>query len=802
VCVALVAVMLALSVLTTTGSRAHAAPIAPTERLTNSLLQFTVGGHALGFAREGVYIASADHALRVEFVDSAGAEPLTDAAAADTGRTQLLSQVTYTNVWQGIDVKYQAVNGGIVKSSYLVAAGADAGQIRLHYNAPVTLNADGSLTAKFSTGQITESAPIAWQEIDGTRVPVQVSFRVGESPIAVRDMPYAIRHTLSANRESPKSLVSNLQSLRSNQPSAISFTLGAYDRARPLVIDPTLLWNTFMGASNFDVGNGIAIDGSGNVYVAGWSENTWGSPVNAHAGGSEAFAAKLNSSGALVWNTFMGSSSYDEANSIAVDDSGNIYVAGFSYDTWGSPVNAHAGGEDAFAAKLNGSGTLVWNTFMGASGIDIGSGIIVDSSEHAYVVGSSAATWGSPVTPYADGGEVAFAARLDGSNMRHAEQPTTSTELSAFAAKLDGNGVLVWNTFMGSSGDDYGYSIAIASGNVYIVGNSNASWGSPLTPFADEWDVFVVKLNGSGALLWNTFLGSLSGDYGGDITVDGSENVYVVGNSNDTWGLPVNAYAGGSDAFAAKLNSSGALVWNTFMGSSADIDDDIITNVDSVKINNRPMQSNHDDGSGIAVDGSGNVYIVGTSGATWGSPVNGHAGGGYDAFAAKLNSSGARQWNTFVGSSDNDWGRDIAIDGSGSIYVVGYSIATWGSPVDDHVDSYDAFAAKLITTITATDLAAFTARVNAQQHVVVKWRTDNEMNLVGFNVYRATKKNGTYKRLNKALIAAKHPGEILGANYSRTNKKVNAGKTYFYKLELVRANGASEWSAVRRVTLP
>jgi len=107
-----------------------------------------------------------------------------------------------------------------------------------------------------------------------------------------------------------------------------------------------------------------------------------------------------------------------------------------------------------------------------------------------------------------------------------------------------------------------------------------------------------------------------------------------------------------------------------------------------------------------------------------------------------------------------------------------------------------------INVPTAADLAAFTARVNPQQDVVVRWRTGNEMNLVGFNVYRATNKNRIYKQLNKELIAAKHPGGILGANYSHADKRVKAGKTYFYKLEIVRANGASEWSEVRRVTLP
>ncbi|OQY99151.1 MAG: hypothetical protein B6D41_01765, partial [Chloroflexi bacterium UTCFX4] len=348
------------------------------------LLQFTAGEHVLGFDRNGVYIASTDHALRVEFVGGAGAAPLADTAAADRGRAQPLQGVSYANVWQGIDVRYEAVNGGIVKSSYIVASGADTSQIRLRYNTPVTLNANGILTAAFPTGQITESAPIAWQEIDGTRVPVQVSFRVSE------------------------------------KASEVSFTLGEYDHARPLVIDPALLWNTFMGSWGWDQGRGIAVDGSGNVYVVGSSAESWGSPVNAHTDYFDAFVAKLNSSGTLQWNTFMGSSGFDDGYGIAVDGSGNIYVVGKSEQSWGSPVNAYAGGYDAFTAKLSSLGTLQWNTFMGSSGSDVGYGIAVDASGNVYVVGNSPESWGSPVNTYA-------------------------RELDAFAVKLSSSGTLQWN---------------------------------------------------------------------------------------------------------------------------------------------------------------------------------------------------------------------------------------------------------------------------------------------------------------------------------------------------------------------
>ena len=166
-----------------------------------------------------------------------------------------------------------------------------------------------------------------------------------------------------------------------------------------------------MGSSSYDEGSAIAVDGSRNVYVAGDSNSTWGSPENAHAGGADAFAAKLDSSGSLQWNTFMGSSSDDFGWAIEVDGSGNVYVAGTSIVTWGTPENAHAGNEDAFATGLDSNGSLQWNTFMGSSNADFGYAIAVDWSGNVYVAGTSIVTWGSPVNAHA-GNLDAFAAKL------------------------------------------------------------------------------------------------------------------------------------------------------------------------------------------------------------------------------------------------------------------------------------------------------------------------------------------------------------------------------------------------------
>jgi len=593
---------------------------------TNEMLQFVAGGHVLGFRKGDVFIASGVHALRIEFINARPVLPVDEGASPDTGNNRHaakpLGRVSYSDLWDGVTLVYKGHGTGVVKSTYTVQpVGIDAAspvdRIRLRYNVPVAVDRSGNLVFSFDTGDMKESRPVAWQDIKGEHIPVEVSF------------------CSLSERE-------------------VGFKVGSYDPQLPLVIDPVLSWNTFMGSSSDDEGSAIAVDGSGNVYVAGYSEDTWGTPVNPHAGFADAFAAKLSTSGVRQWNTFMGSESLDYGLAIAVDGSGNVYVAGWSFVTWGTPVNPFAGSSDAFAAKLNSSGVLQWNTFMGSAYEDDCFAIAVDGSGNVYVAGYCYATWGLPVNPFAGGGD-------------------------AFAAKLSLSGVRQWNTFMGSVSDDEGYAIAVdGSGNVYVAGESDATWGTPVNPHAGETDAFAAKLSTSGVRQWNTFMGGSSYDCGFAIALDGSGNVYVAGWSFVTWGAPVNPHAGSADAFAAKLNLSGVRQWNTFMGSAYT-----------------------DYGRAIAVDTSGNVYVAGYSHATWGLPVNPFAGGG-DAFAVKLSTSGVRQWNTFMGSASQDVSRGIAMDTSGNVYVAGTSEATWGTPVNPYAGGWDVFITKLNTTYSLT----------------------------------------------------------------------------------------------------
>ncbi|MCP4344869.1 MAG: hypothetical protein GY795_05010 [Desulfobacterales bacterium] len=244
------------------------------------LLQFTAGGHVICFQKDRFYMATGTHMLSVEFAgtegvmpESADPEGLQNLQGLSKKAAPPLGSVIYPDLYKGITLTYDRDSSSIMKSTWRIEPSASPDTVRMRYNVPVRLMEDGGLRLDFETGTMSESAPVAWQEIRGDRIPVDVAFS-------------------------------------QHGPRDIGFSTGAYDTGYPLFIDPALIWNTFMGAANLDSAYAAAVDGGGNMYVAGMSSLTWGAPVNALAGGADGFVVKLNSSGVRQWNTFMGGDWY------------------------------------------------------------------------------------------------------------------------------------------------------------------------------------------------------------------------------------------------------------------------------------------------------------------------------------------------------------------------------------------------------------------------------------------------------------------------------------------------------------
>ncbi len=280
--------------------------------------------------------------------------------------------------------------------------------------------------------------------------------------------------------------------------------------------------------------------------------------------------------------------------------------------------NANA---DGFIAKLSGSGALQWNTFFGSPDDEIPWSITADSNGSLFVTGQSYVSWGAPVQPHSAGWN------NDG-----------------FVAKFSGGGALQWNTFMGATGDpDGSYRVTTdISGNVYVTGISNATWGSPVNPFASNEETFVAKLDPGGVRQWNTFLGGAGYDQGMSIAVDAAGKVSVGGVSTATWGSPVLPFwAAPKNDFAARLTSSGVLEWHAFLRGT----DDSLSYFDP----------------GIALDSAGDILITGTSEERWGSPIRAYSGLTC-AFVAKLAEAPLSRPRHAAGDFDGDGTDELAVD--------------------------------------------------------------------------------------------------------------------------------------------
>lgn len=350
---------------------------------------------------------------------------------------------------------------------------------------------------------------------------------------------------------------------------------GTYD-AFVMKLNPSgtaLVYSTFLGGRDWDAGYGIATDAYGNAYVAGVTHSnnfpTFNPLQPAFRGGaSDAFVTMLDPSGALLtYSTYLGGTGIDTAYAIAVDPAGNAYVTGSTTNNTfptASPLLTFGGGtSDAFVAKIGVSDArLVYSTFLGGTGADVAQGIAVDPVGNVHVTGYTASTTTFPLAlalqpMHAGGTNDGFV-----------------TEIDAAGAALN------YSTFLGGRSDDFPTSIAVdPAGNTYVTGytaSNNFPLASALQPtYRGSDDAFVTKLEvGGAALVYSTYLGGTGLDLGWDIAVDAAGNAAVSGrtvSTNFPTADPFQAdYGGGlSDGFVTQLNAAGsAFIFSTYQGGA------------------------------------------------------------------------------------------------------------------------------------------------------------------------------------------------------------------------------------------
>lgn len=571
------------------------------------------------------------------------------------------ASVVYRELYTGIDLRYDGTDSNL-KATYLVASGADPGRIRWRYDGAETVAVDkhGRLEIRLAgagghSRTLVERAPVAWQDIAGRRVAVSVAF------------------ALAAD-------------------GAAGFRLGAYNSSAPLVIDPTIEYSTYLGGSNEDIGTDIAVDGDGNVYVAGTTisrdfpaTGAFDPSFNDECANIEdqivncgdLFVTKLNPAGtALVYSTYFGGSGDDEHASLAVDAQGNVLLAGSTASKnlptknalqpalrrTDCPVGDQSFCTDLFVAKLNPSGNgLVYSTYLGGSDEDLlYGGVAVDAAGGAYVTGLTRSIDFPLANPF----------------------DATGSGGDAFVAKIDANGSLAYSTYLGgSSFGTIGIGIAVdAAGSAHVTGTTESGdfpTKNALQPSCAVSangmcaDVFVTKLNPAGnGLVYSTFLGGGRGlgeysstEKAAGIAVDRSGQAYVAGSTSSPDFPLRNALQPEcrigfdrtcGEAFIAKLTTGGALVYSTYFGGSEG-----------------------DTANDVAVNAAGEAYL---SGGTRSSDLPildpvlsscrqqfGRCG---DSFVAKLSADGkALRYSTYM--------RAFAIAaGGGYVYVTGSTDAT------------------------------------------------------------------------------------------------------------------------------
>jgi hypothetical protein len=418
---------------------------------------------------------------------------------------------------------------------------------------------------------------------------------------------------------------------------------------------------TRAGGPNAEQAYAIATDGSGNVYVTGYFSQTatFGSTVLSNLSGNhDIFITKIDNSGKFIWvikADFSLPAGTAEGLGIAVDGSGYIFVTGrFSGQVYfGSTMLTSAGGTDIFIAKISNSGSFVWAKRAGGGKTmyttynDDGRGIAVDGAGHVFVTGTCSGTAVFGSVTLASGG--------------------------IFVAKMDNSGNFIWVKQVGA-GEGLGIAID-GSGNVFMT-------GILLYGLNDlNQDIFVVKLDASGNLVWSKQAGGFTADQGWGIAVDRAGNVFLTGvfSGTATFGsLSFTNNVGGYDIFIAKMNNSGNFVWVKQVGG---------TNADLGGY-----------GLAIAADGSGNAYVTGYfSGLSqFGSFPLSSAGYG-DIFVTKLDNTGRFIWAQRAGGSSSEEGDGIAVDGSGNVFVAGgfFGTAKFGSASITSAGDKDIFITKM-----------------------------------------------------------------------------------------------------------
>ncbi|MDB5035284.1 MAG: hypothetical protein JWQ98_2525 [Chlorobi bacterium] len=525
-------------------------------------------------------------------------------------------RLTYHDIYPNIDLAFYTRDGAL-KYDFIVRPGGDPAMIHLRYDGAEGMKKAGErIVVSTPLGAVEEGAPLAYQS-NG------------------KDMPMS-DGTASGNVGCRMLL----------DRSDIRFAVDRYDGARTLVIDPRLLWATYVGGNGEDIVssylNGrLAVDGQKNIYMNGTTSSTDFPVVSGVQstlnGQSDEFVIKFSPGGTEIWGTYLGGSLNEEHGAISVDLNGNVAVTGATFSSdfpLAGPTfqSRLVGPSDIFIATFTPGGLLKWSTYYGGSDYDYGIGVRIDPTGNVIVAGAAESS-DFPLTRPGPGGVAVIKFNAGGSRLwAYGYEAET-----VFAVATDAVGNIV------------------LTGTINTAGTSIVTAGAQQPTYAGNGDAYVLKLDPLGTPIWGTYFGGAQNEVGGDIAVDQSNGGIVFTGYTSSPDFPVTPGAvqsrlhGIADAFVVRLSSAGLLVWSTYLGGA--------TPVSLGAINS---------GEAVCLSPCGDVFLTGYT-ACSDFPVTTDAtqprnGGGDDGFLVKFDPRGRLVWATYCGGEGAERPRGIAVD--------------------------------------------------------------------------------------------------------------------------------------------
>ena len=561
------------------------------------------------------------------------------------------ARIRSKDVYPGIDLVYYG-NQRQLEYDFELSPGADPNAIQFAIGGAlqIRIDSDGDLVLETRSGELHFKSPAIYQESNGQRTPVGGRY-------VLRDSTH------------------------------VGFQVSRYREDKPLVIDPVLVYATYLGGSGNDVAQGIAVDANGNVYIAGYTDSAdfpLASLGSMTPGVNHAFVVKLDANGSnLVYADYLGGNGQDYGFALTLDHLNDVYITG-STNSNNFPVvkpyqGTYPGGSNAFLSKISPSGSsLMYSTYLGGNSVDTPSSVALDFEGNIVVGGTTQSTnfpvanaFQSTVSPNQGGlyGPYGFLTKFnpDGSSLIYSTYFGGNSNVA-----LNCGGTPCWpqpdNSVTGVALDSAGNAYATGSTNTY---NFPVTAGAYLTTDSIQFNIpvgFVIKFSGSGSLQYSSYFyessGAMNGIYA--IAADDSGSAYITGAAASDGTFPITATSicdpavygfGCSSGFVTKFDPTGStLSYSTFLGPN-----------------------NYFGPTSIVLDANGDAYVSGSStGSSFGT-VNGIEPytGGSDVLLTEIDPVGGSElWASYLGGSQDDFVTGMALDSSGSLYVAGITDST------------------------------------------------------------------------------------------------------------------------------